>query len=93
LGKTAPNPVLSTLRYFKDEYRAHIDGHCPAGTCNALIRYQITEDCTGCTLCSQACPADAIPMTPYSRHSIEQDACTKCDRCRQVCPHDAVEVR
>ena len=92
LGKTAPNPVLTTLRYFRDEYEAHLQGHCPAGKCTALIKYRILENCTGCTLCSQHCPVDAIPMTPYQRHVIDVDKCTRCDSCRQVCPHEAVEV-
>ena len=93
LGKTAPNPVLTTLRYFRDEYEAHLQGRCPAGKCTALIKYQIRENCTGCTICAQHCPVDAIPMTPYARHVIDLDKCTRCDSCRQVCPHEAVEVR
>ena len=92
LGKTAPNPVLTTLRYFRDEYEAHLQGRCPAGKCKALIKYRVRENCTGCTLCAQHCPADAIPMTPYSRHVIDLDKCTRCDSCRQVCPYEAVEV-
>jgi NADH-quinone oxidoreductase subunit F len=93
LGKTAPNPVLSTLRYFRDEYEAHLQGRCPAGKCKALIKYQVRENCTGCTICAQHCPADAIPMTPYARHVIDLDKCTRCDSCRQVCPYDAIEVK
>jgi NADH-quinone oxidoreductase subunit F len=93
LGKTAPNPVLSTLRYFREEYEAHLAGRCPAGKCTALIHYRITDQCTGCTLCAQACPVDAIPMTPYARHEILDDRCTRCDSCRRVCPEGAVEVR
>jgi NADH-quinone oxidoreductase subunit F len=92
LGKTAPNPVLTTLRYYRDEYEAHILGRCPAGKCRALIKYHITADCTGCTLCAQHCPVDAIPITPYERHVINLDLCTRCDSCRRVCPHQAVEV-
>jgi NADH-quinone oxidoreductase subunit F len=92
LGKTAPNPVLTTLRYFRDEYEAHLQGRCPAGKCTALIKYRVRENCTGCTICAQHCPADAIPMTPYARHIIDLDKCTRCDSCRQVCPHGAVEV-
>jgi NADH-quinone oxidoreductase subunit F len=91
LGKTAPNPVLTTLRYFREEYEAHLQGRCPAGKCTALIRYRVLENCTGCTLCAQHCPADAIPLTPYSRHWIDMEKCTRCDSCRQVCPHGAVE--
>lgn len=93
LGKTAPNPVLTTLRYFRDEYEAHLRGRCPAGKCRALIRYEIGPDCTGCTLCAQHCPVDAIPMTPYARHVIRQEACTRCDTCRVVCPEKAIEVK
>jgi NADH-quinone oxidoreductase subunit F len=92
LGKTAPNPVLTTLRYFRDEYEAHLDGRCPAGKCKALIKYRVSENCTGCTICAQHCPVNAIPMTPYARHVIDLDKCTRCDSCRQVCPHGAVEV-
>ena len=92
LGKTAPNPVLTTLRYFRDEYEAHLQGRCPAGKCTALIKYRVRENCTGCTICAQHCPVDAIPMTPYARHVIDLDKCTRCDSCRQVCPHDSIEV-
>jgi NADH-quinone oxidoreductase subunit F len=93
LGKTAPNPIVTTLRYFRSEYEAHLQGRCPAGKCAALVRYQITDRCTGCTLCAQQCPVDAIPFAPYARHEIRQDLCTKCDTCRRVCPYGAVEVR
>lgn len=92
LGRTAPNPVLSTLKYFREEYEAHLAGRCPAGRCAALIEYHITEQCTGCTLCAQHCPVEAIPLTPYFRHQIDQAKCTRCDTCRQVCPHEAVVV-
>jgi NADH-quinone oxidoreductase subunit F len=93
LGKTAPNPVLSTLEYFRDEYEAHIEGRCPAGRCKALITYSITDDCIGCTRCAQHCPAEAIAMRPYERHEIDNEKCVRCDTCRQICPVDAVEVR
>ncbi len=93
LGKTAPNPVVTTLRYFHDEYEAHLKGRCPARKCAALIRYEINERCTGCTLCSQQCPVGAIPLAPYARHVIDQARCTKCDTCRNVCPYGAVEVQ
>jgi NADH:ubiquinone oxidoreductase subunit F (NADH-binding) len=77
LGQTAPNPVLSTLRYFRHEYEAHLKGHCPAGKCKALIKYEVTNTCIGCTKCSQECPADAIPMMPYQIHKIDNAKCTR----------------
>ena len=92
LGKTAPNPVLTTLKYFRDEYEAHLQGRCPAKKCTALIKYSINTDCTGCTICAQHCPVDAIPMTPYERHVIDDAKCTRCDTCKRVCPEEAVEV-
>jgi len=92
LGRTAPNPVLSTLRYFRSEYEAHLKGHCPAGKCKALVRYRINNRCIGCTLCAQHCPAGAIPMRPYRKHEIDDQTCTRCDTCREVCPNEAVEI-
>jgi len=90
LGKSAPNPVLSTLKYFRNEYEAHINGHCPTGKCQGLITYSITENCNGCTICAQKCPVDAIEAKPYELHHIDNEACIKCDVCKQVCPVDAV---
>ena len=92
LGKTAPNPVLSTLEYFRDEYEAHIDGRCPAGVCKALITYSITDDCIGCTRCAQVCPSDAIAFRPHQKHEIDPDKCVRCGACKQACPVDAVRV-
>ena len=92
LGGTAPNPVLTTLRYFRDEYEAHLAGRCPAHRCTALITYSITDDCIGCTLCAQHCPAEAIEMKPYEKHEIDRTKCIRCDTCRQVCPTEAVKV-
>lgn len=92
LGKTAPNPILTTLEYFEDEYIAHINGNCPAKKCKSLIQYKIEDTCIGCTICAQQCPVNAIPLTPYELHNIDQDLCTKCDICKQVCPNDSVKV-
>jgi len=92
LGKTSPNPVLTGLRYFREEYEAHTHGICPAKKCRDLIRYTITDDCTGCTKCSQECPVNAIPFNPYEKHEIDQIVCTKCDNCRVVCPENAIEL-
>jgi NADH:ubiquinone oxidoreductase subunit F (NADH-binding)/Pyruvate/2-oxoacid:ferredoxin oxidoreductase delta subunit len=92
LGKTSPNPVLTGLRYFRDEYEAHTRGFCPAKKCRELIRYVVTDDCIGCTKCSQDCPVKAIAFKPYEKHEIDQSICTKCDNCRIVCPEKAIEI-
>ena len=92
LGKTAPNPVLSTIKYFRDEYEAHLEKRCPAGKCKALITYSITDDCIGCTLCAQHCPVDAIEMKPYEKHEIDSEKCIRCNTCKNICPADAVKV-
>jgi NADH-quinone oxidoreductase subunit F len=93
LGQTAPNPVLTTLRYFRDEYEAHLhERRCPAGRCPALIRYRVNANCIGCTLCAQACPVGAIAYRPYERHAVDDQLCTRCDMCRQACQDDAIEV-
>ena len=91
LGGSAPNPVLSTLRFFRDEYLEHIKNkRCPAGVCTALIHFEINENCTGCTLCVRNCPVDAITGERKQVHVIDQDACIKCGVCLDVCKFDAV---
>lgn len=92
LGRTAPNPVLSTLNYFYDEYLAHIEGRCPSGKCKSLIRYEINEKCIGCTKCAQKCPTEAIKFAPHELHVVEHEKCIACDACLQVCPVDAVVI-
>jgi NADH:ubiquinone oxidoreductase subunit F (NADH-binding)/(2Fe-2S) ferredoxin/NAD-dependent dihydropyrimidine dehydrogenase PreA subunit len=94
LGNTAPNPVLTTIKYFRDEYMAHIrDKRCPAGVCKALIRYSILGDnCTGCTACAKNCPVSCISGEPKKLHVIDQERCIKCGMCCSVCRFDAVKV-
>ncbi|MBK9390146.1 MAG: NAD(P)H-dependent oxidoreductase subunit E [Bacteroidetes bacterium] len=92
LGKTAPNPVLTGLQYFREEYEAHTRKICPAKKCRELIGYVITDNCTGCTKCYQECPVGAIEFKPYEKHKIDNAKCTKCDNCRIVCPENAVEI-
>lgn len=92
LGQTAPNPVLSTLRYFKDEYLAHIvDKKCPAGVCKSLLQYVVVADkCKGCTLCARVCPADAIVGTVKNPHFIDTTKCVKCGACIEKCKFGAI---
>jgi len=93
LGQTASNPVLSTLRYFRDEYIEHIEKkRCPAGVCKGLVTYFISDRCTGCMLCVKACPQGAITGKKKQRHVIDTDRCIKCGNCRDVCKAGAVEV-
>jgi len=92
LGRTAPNPVLSTLEHFREEYRAHIEGFCPAGRCRELTTFRIGDACTGCTRCMQHCVAGAIRGAPHWRHQIEPELCTRCGLCRTVCRSGGVEV-
>jgi NADH:ubiquinone oxidoreductase subunit F (NADH-binding)/(2Fe-2S) ferredoxin/Pyruvate/2-oxoacid:ferredoxin oxidoreductase delta subunit len=94
LGNTAPNPVLSTIRYFRDEYEAHIrENRCPAGVCKALITFTIDEEkCTGCAVCVRECPQAAISGEKKLLHTIDQDKCIKCGLCRDSCKFDAITV-
>ena len=94
LGNTAPNPALSTLRYFKDEYQAHIEQHrCPAHSCRQLVTYTIHADaCRGCTLCAKKCPANAITGNIRAPHVIQQDLCIRCGNCLSTCRFGAIEV-
>jgi NADH-quinone oxidoreductase subunit F len=94
LGQTAPNPVLTTLRYFKHEYEAHIkDRKCPAKKCKALITYQILGDqCTGCTMCAKICPVGAAQGERKKVHTIDPDICTRCGFCKDACKFEAIVV-
>jgi ferredoxin len=91
LGKTAPNPVITSIKYFREEYEAHARGICPAGKCPGLIKYQVNDECIGCTLCARECPVGAIESKPYEKHIIDNTLCIKCDSCVQVCPVDAID--
>lgn len=93
LGKSGPNPLLSTIKYFRDEYLVHIqDKKCPAGVCHDLIKYEIQDNCTGCTACIPVCPTNAITGKKKELHLIDQKLCTKCGACFAVCNFDAILV-
>jgi len=94
LGGSAPNPVLSTIRYFRDEYEAHIrDKRCPAGVCKGLIRYSIRADkCTACGMCKKVCPSDAVSGAKKTPHKIDAAKCIKCGACMEACKFDAITV-
>ena len=95
LGQSSPNPVLSTLHYFYDEYEAHVKEHkCPAGKCTALLKYEvIPEKCKACTLCAKVCPVNCIEGERGVVHNIDQQRCVKCGACIEKCPFDAIERR
>ena len=94
LGQTAPNPVLTTLKYFRNEYEDHIYNHkCTAGSCKALITYNITDACKGCTACSKKCPVGAISGSVKEKHVIDHDKCIKCGKCLETCKFGAIEKK
>lgn len=91
LGQTAPNPVLTTLKYFREEYEAHINGTCPAGECQDLLTFEIHEkECVGCTLCARVCPTKAISGEVKKAHTIDQELCVKCGQCFDKCNFNAI---
>ncbi len=93
LGKTAANPVLSTIKYFREEYETHIrEKRCPAKECRGMFSYMINSDvCTGCGICKRTCPVEAISGEKKKPHKIDQSKCTKCGACFEKCPFTAIE--
>jgi NADH-quinone oxidoreductase subunit F len=94
LGQTAPNPTLTTIKYFRDEYEAHIkEKRCPAKKCQALITYEVVPDaCTGCRLCQKFCPTGAITGEKKQVHAIDNKTCIRCGLCMNVCKFNAITV-
>jgi len=95
LGQTAPNPVLTTLKYFRHEYEEHInEKKCSSGTCTALVKYVIDpEKCIGCTACSRVCPVQAIEGAVKQKHHIDPDKCIKCGQCMATCKFGAISIQ
>ncbi len=94
LGQTAPNPVLSTLKHFKEEYIAHVvDKTCPAGVCRELTNFYIEDTCVGCTKCAKNCPTNAITGWPREVHKIDLDLCIRCGACKKACPVNAITTK
>lgn len=91
LGRTAPNPVLATLKYFREEYEEHVRGICRTGTCKDMVKYVVTDKCIGCTKCSKVCPVEAIDYKPYEQHHIDTEKCTMCGLCIAECEFDAIK--
>jgi len=93
LGQTSPNPILSTMKYFYDEYRSHVvDKICPAGVCKDLMKFVITDRCIGCTKCARQCPVGCIQGKVKTKHVIEYSKCIKCGACKSSCPVDAIDL-
>lgn len=94
LGQSAPNPVLSTIKNFREEYEEHIkEKKCRAGVCVKMLTYEINDECTGCTACARICPTKAISGKPKFKHIIDQTLCIKCGNCYKTCKFEAIGRR